>query len=129
MKFRSSLSARILCVFMTIGVTGSALAVAAGAAPWTLLPYLIMIGIGGGIVALVMGVYDYPVEVTLLSVVLPMALWPYVFLLLWVAEKGPQWAWLMAGIGVIPTLMTLFAGRGGAGESKPAAEEPRSAHG
>jgi hypothetical protein len=111
MSFRNSSCARLICLAITVGVSASGVAVAAGAAPWHVLPFALLAGIGFGIVGLVLGVYEHPAQVALFAIVLPMALWPFVIALLWIAEHRPELGWAVAAVGAIPLAVTMFVGK------------------
>jgi hypothetical protein len=129
MNFRSSLCARLVSLAVTVGVSASGIAVAAGAAPWHILPYALLAGIACGIVGLVLGVNDHPAQVALFAIVLPMALWPFVIATLWIAEHRPELGWAVAAVGAVPLALTMFAGKLEVREKATAGQAASSAHG
>lgn len=108
--FRSSFTARLIAAATSLVLMGGGVISLAHIEPSRALPLLFLAAIAMGIVALVMGALDYPLQVVLLAILLPIALWPYVILLGWIVEAGTGYAWLLIVAGLLPpTLLALPA--------------------
>lgn len=109
--FRSSFSAWMLSLGVAVAVSGGGLLAALGVPPHHGTPLLYLGAILCGIIGLVMGVADYPVQVLLGSLLLPMALWPFVIALSWIGESRPELGWALVAAGLVPVAMSLYATR------------------
>ncbi len=106
--FRLSFTARLLSAAASLLLAGSGIAVLAGFGH-AAVPVVLMAGIGAGIVALVVGALDYPIQVLLAAVLLPMVLWPYVMVLEWIATENHAFAWPLIIAGAVPAVATFVA--------------------
>src|SRR5437870_2621306 len=105
--FRTSLTARLASISVTIALVGGGFVALAGTDPWLALPGVLLASITMMIAALILGVYDHPAEVLLLAILTPGALLPYVLVNLWVIQYAPSLGALLVGVGVVPLALTL----------------------
>jgi hypothetical protein len=106
--FHTSLTARLVSVSIAIALAGVGFAAVSGRPE--LLPYVILLAVGGCVIGTIAGAIDYSYQVMGLVVALPMLLWPYVMAAELIMRRAPSWGWLLIAAGAVIGGVSAFAG-------------------
>ena len=99
--FRTSPTARILSLVVTLALVGGGLIARFAEQPYHLMPFLLVLCIIASVVALITGLQEHLEPVLLLTGLLTLALLPYV-MLLGVAMRDRQYAGWITAAGIVP---------------------------
>ena len=106
--FRTSLTARIVSVSLAVTLAGTGAAALVGSL--ALLPYVILVGVVGCFVGVLAGALEQTAAAALLSVTLPMLLWPYVMVAELAIRRAPITGWAFIAAGALMAAQTAIAG-------------------
>ena len=107
--FRTSITARMISLSVALALTGGGLAVLLTPESLALIPIVLLLAIGVAIIGMILGVNSQDGAVVVLSILLPLALLPYVMVLEYVGTKQPDYAWALVAAGLVPLALTLVA--------------------
>ncbi len=106
--FHTSITARLVSASVAIALAGVGLLAVIGQPE--LLPYVILLAVGGSVIGTIAGAIDYTWQVMGLAVALPMLLWPYVMVAELIMRRAPAWGWLLIAAGAVIGAVSAFAG-------------------
>ncbi len=105
--FRTSTSARLISLAVATALGGGGAAVLTGSID--VMAVSLLIGITLGIIGFIVGTLDYSIELLVLAVLLPLALWPYAMLLTIMVERRSPYGWALIGIAAAMLAQTALA--------------------
>ena len=107
--FRTSITARIISGGAIFALAGGGIVAATGINPAWGVPIVLLFTALSGIVGLVLGANDHPGAVLFTALLLPLALWPYTMVLIYITTRRPEWGPVLFAAALLVLALTLYA--------------------